>query len=69
MKVSTEKAGVVKLGLVSDFIAEFAGCVVRRDRLVEGDGIGLQSNTRVLSMLQSGCLAIYSSPGSCFGSR
>ena len=40
MKVSTEKAGVVKLGLIGDEVAEFAGCVVHRDQLVEDHGIG-----------------------------
>ena len=31
MKVSTENGGVVKLALVDDEVAEFAGCVVDRD--------------------------------------
>ena len=38
MRVSTEKAGVVKVGLVGDEASQFGVCVIHRGQLIEAHG-------------------------------
>jgi hypothetical protein len=50
MRVSTEKAGVAKVRLVGGKVIEFTGCVVHGDQLVEANGSGMESVSRVSSI-------------------